>query len=72
MNGRLGAYSGTLEGARVTFQCDDGYVPTIVGIATCKTNGRWTPDPVDHVCTLQEGMYVKKCHGMSKDKNVVN
>ena len=61
INGYLGNYSSTKEGTNVTFQCNEGYVPTIVRISTCNRYGVWHPAPHEHNCTLTEGNIDDNC-----------
>jgi hypothetical protein len=39
----------------VNFQCDENYVPSVVMIATCNSQGLWEPDPSNHNCTFVVG-----------------
>ena len=55
INGHLGHYSSTKEGTNVKFQCNEGYVPSIVKVTTCNSYGVWYPSPHEHNCTLTEG-----------------
>lgn len=55
MIGVLGSYLHTTEGANVTFQCRDGYVPSAIMTSTCTSNASWTPAPQEHNCTLVIG-----------------
>ncbi len=55
LNGFLGNYSSTKEGDNVTFQCGGDYVPLAVMVSTCSSSGMWDPEPMDHVCTSEEG-----------------
>ena len=57
INGSLGNYSSTKEGVSVTFQCNEGYVPSIVGVTTCNSYGVWYPAPHEHNCTFTDGNY---------------
>ena len=57
VNGYLGNYSSTKEGTNVTFQCNEGYVPSIVRVTTCNSYGLWYPAPHIHNCTLTEGTH---------------
>ena len=49
-NGSLGEYVKTTKGSNLTFQCNDGYIPSIVMTAIC-IDGVWDPPPEEHNCT---------------------
>lgn len=55
-NGTLGYYPHTREGITVTFQCNEGYVPSLIRISNCTALGQWIPPPEDHICNLVEGI----------------
>ena len=55
INGNLGEYFSTRERVNVTFQCNDGYVPSVTNTATCNNHGMWEPAPEEHNCTFVEG-----------------
>ena len=55
VNGFLGNIAHTREGATVTFQCSDGYVPSAVMTSTCTSTRLWAPTPENHTCTLVIG-----------------
>ena len=59
INGTLGEYFSTKEGVNVTFQCNDGYVPSVTNTATCNNHGMWEPAPEEHNCTFVEGITLK-------------
>ena len=40
----------------MTFQCNEGYVPSAVMTAICNEYGMWVPAPEKHNCTFVEGM----------------
>ena len=42
--------TGTLEGARVTFRCDDGFTPSLEMTAECQADGNWESIPAELVC----------------------
>ena len=44
----------------VTFQCNEGYVPSIIRVATCNSFGLWSPAPQEHNCTLIKGIIIIK------------
>ena len=50
-NGSIAPIPNILEGAEVSFGCNEGFVPTGQRMAMCRTTGNWTPDPADLVCT---------------------
>ena len=56
INGNLGNYSSTKERSNVTFQCNEGYVPSIIRISTCNSFGMWSPAPQEHNCSMIEGI----------------
>ena len=56
VNGSLGSYPHTREGASVTYQCDVGFRPSIVFTAVCGSNKVWMLNPADHVCTFVDGI----------------
>ena len=43
-------YNSTLEGATVVFLCEEGYVPNSTHTGVCQDNGRWSPNPANHIC----------------------
>ena len=47
----IAAYHNTTEGAEIFFICDPGFVPARRMRALCAADGRWTPNPADHMCT---------------------
>ena len=53
MNSRVVDYS---PENTVTYQCIEGYVPPIVRVSVCTHRGQWTPDPLELICTLRQGM----------------
>lgn len=58
VNGTLGSYTNTREGASFTFQCYTGFTPTNVFTAICNSLGRWYPAPEELNCTLSEGRVI--------------
>ena len=52
-NGSIEAYHNTTEGAEIFFRCNPGFVPAGRMRAVCGADGRWNPDPGDHVCTCE-------------------
>ena len=52
-NGSSAPYQNTTEGAEIFFWCNPGFVPAGRMRAVCGTDGRWTPDPADLVCTCK-------------------
>ncbi len=57
-NGFVGIYPHTREGATVTYQCNDGFVPSDIMISFCTNTSIWTPTPEQHSCISTKGMYV--------------
>ena len=51
LNGSLGSYSRTTEGANVTFQCDRFFFPDGVFSAVCTSESVWDPLPARLNCT---------------------
>lgn len=51
-NGSVGNYLHTRKGATVTYQCDDGYIPSTVMTAMCTDTTKWVPLPEIHDCVL--------------------
>lgn len=56
MNGRVIGFTDSKEGTPVSYQCVEGYVPSIVLNSTCTNLGVWEPVPAEHNCTLVEGI----------------
>ena len=52
-NGDVSAVSSTTEGANVTFQCEEGLLPSDPITSTCNSIGLWTPNPADVQCFAQ-------------------
>ncbi len=50
MNGSIETYINTKEGNNITFQCDEGFVPSLVMKATCNSRVMWEPLPENHIC----------------------
>ena len=50
-HGSIDPYTSTVEGAKVTFQCDEGFSPSGLMTAVCQADGNWEPDPATIVCT---------------------
>ena len=55
MNGSLGIYLHTREGATVAYYCDHGFRPSAILISICNSTARWTPNPEQYNCTFVEG-----------------
>ena len=49
--GLLGAYNSTLEGSRITFRCESGSFPVGEYAAICMSEGNWSPNPSQFVCS---------------------
>ena len=47
-NGIINSYTSTIEGAQITFQCNDD--PSNVMTSTCSSAGVWEPDPAMIMC----------------------
>lgn len=54
-HGTVGNYAHTREDATVTFQCDDGFRPSIVMTSICRDTAKWMPPPEELNCTLVIG-----------------
>ena len=54
LHGSITHYTSTVEGASLTFKCDEGYSPTEEMTTTCNANGDWEPNPVDTNCVKRE------------------
>ncbi len=55
LNGYLGNYSHVGEGATVTYQCSNGYRPSVILTTVCTSSNLWIPAPEAHSCTLVIG-----------------
>ena len=53
-DGFLGDYQSTTEGSNVTYQCDQGFVPSTIFKASCIELGFWFPSPDEHICMETE------------------
>ncbi len=58
LNGSLGNYSHTRENATVSYQCDDGYTPSVIMTSKCTNTGIWIPPPEEHNCTVVTGKVI--------------
>ena len=54
-NGSLGNFPHTRVGANLTYQCDEGFRPSVPFNSTCDSSAMWIPDPADHKCTFVSG-----------------
>lgn len=54
LNGSLGKYPHTREGASVAFWCNDE--PSSIMNSTCMNTSLWKPPPGQHRCTSVNGM----------------
>ena len=55
----INPYSNTTEGASISFTCGPGQEEII---AICSSNGSWTPNPADRICTNPpESTGIKVC-----------
>ena len=50
-HGHLGPYNGTLQGSRVMFWCESGRLPIGKYTAICMSEGKWSPNPAQFVCS---------------------
>ena len=50
-DGSIDPYTSTVQGARVTFQCDEGFSPSGLMTSVCQAGGNWEPDPATTVCS---------------------
>ena len=48
----LGYGDPALVDSEMQFSCRNGFFPINKFTATCLSNGRWSPDPAIHNCTL--------------------
>ena len=53
IEGLVGNYTHTREGATAIFQCDEGFRPSAPMVSTCTTTGDWVPEIL--LCTLITG-----------------
>ena len=54
-------YNDTYGGAIATYQCNSGFIPSVVRTSLCNnTLEEWIPAPQLHQCTLVVGMVVVK------------
>ena len=52
LNGFVGNYLHTREGATVTYQCNNGFLPSSTMTAMCANTAKWIPAPEQENCTL--------------------
>ena len=52
-NGQIGIYSSTIEGAQITFYCNNNAIEMS---AICSMNGRWIPNPAGVDCAHLQGI----------------
>ena len=64
VDGSIGAYQNTTEGAVIFFTCNPMFVPTESMTAVCGEDRRWSPDPADHRCTCEYPSTVCLCIAM--------
>ena len=50
-DGSIDSYTSRVPGAKVTFQCDEGFSPSGLMTAVCQASGNWEPDPAAIVCS---------------------
>lgn len=53
VNGNLGSYSRTTEGANVTFRCNRDIAEMV---SVCTSDGMWDPVPEEHNCKAIKDM----------------
>ncbi len=71
INGSIDPYNVTTEGATISFQCDDGYVPTALIASICNRSlSEWTPPPQLHNCSLLQGNLA--CHVQAIAANLLS
>ena len=51
MNGSIGGYTSTVEGSLVAFYCNEGLIPLGQMNTTCASDGSWTPNPAELICS---------------------
>ena len=51
MKGSIGGYTSTVEGSVVAFYCNEGLIPLGQMNTTCASNGSWTPNPAELICS---------------------
>ena len=51
MKGSIGGYTSTVEGSVVAFYCNEGLIPAEQMNTTCASNGSWTPNPAELICS---------------------
>ena len=60
MNGSLSNYVKGVISAALSFQCDEGFVPSVVRMSMCfNSDNIWIPSPEQHDCKPVEGAYYK-------------
>ena len=56
MNGNLGNYIRGITNGILTFQCDDGFIPSVPRTAVCSDSSNiWNPLPDEYICIPVEG-----------------
>ena len=48
-------YTSTVEGAVITYHCNEGLSPSGQLTAVCQSNGRWRPNPAETTCRMATG-----------------
>ena len=51
----------SLVGEMIYYTCDDGLFPEGNFSSDCGSNGMWTPNPGEIVCTVEQGLYCTIC-----------
>ena len=57
MNGTVGNYSHTRQGATAISRCEDGFRPSATFFSACTDSGMWMPQPEELDCTLVTGIF---------------
>ena len=50
-DGSIDPYTSTVQGAKLTFRCDEGFSPSGRMTAVCQASGNWEPDPASTLCS---------------------
>ena len=43
-------YNSTVIDSILSFTCKEGFLPSDVLTSVCLENGKWSPDPIKHIC----------------------
>ncbi len=67
LNGKVNDLNSTKGGTIITYQCDEGFIPSDVQQSSCINPGVWVPIPQEITCVLIES---KKCNSyVSKNRD---